>query len=223
VTLDFDRDGVALNDAAVSPDVLHKLAGEFEDAGVRVGARPFALSPTIQELLAPSGILTQLAGQRAGNPARPVRALAFDKTPDANWHLPWHQDRVIAVKARVDVAGFGNWTVKNGQHHVEAPARLLAMMLNLRLHIDDCDAANGALKVLPGTHHLGRLSDAEVKATATSGQPVICAVKAGGVLAMRALTIHASDASTTPRRRRVLHVDYCWGSLPRELEWALEV
>jgi hypothetical protein len=156
VALDFARDGVAISDAVVGADILGKLADEFEEAGVRIGARPFALSPVIRELLAPSGVLTLLAGQWASGPARPVRVLAFDKTPDANWHLPWHQDRVIAVKERADVPGFGNWTIKNGQHHVEAPAGLLAMMFNLRLHIDDCDAANGALKVVPGSHRHGR-------------------------------------------------------------------
>jgi ectoine hydroxylase-related dioxygenase (phytanoyl-CoA dioxygenase family) len=177
----------------------------------------------IRELLAPSGILTLLARQWAGRPARPVRVLAFDKTPDANWHLPWHQDRVIAVKERADVPGFGNWTVKNGQHHVEAPADLLATMFNLRLHIDDCDATNGALKVVPGSHERGRLTDAEVRDTARQGRAITCPVAAGGILAMKALTIHASDASSTPRRRRVLHVDYCAGELPKALDWALEV
>jgi ectoine hydroxylase-related dioxygenase (phytanoyl-CoA dioxygenase family) len=202
-----------------SAPIFFASLGSIREAGVRIGARPFALSPVIRELLAPSSILTLLAGQWADGPARPVRVLAFD----ANWHLPWHQDRVIAVKERIDVPGFGNWTVKNGQHHVEAPADLLATMFNLRLHIDDCDAANGALKVVPGSHRHGRLTDAEVRNTALKGPAVTCLVAAGGVLAMKALTIHASDASSTPRRRRVLHVDYCSGELPKELDWALEI
>lgn len=119
--------------------------------------------------------------------------------------------------------GFGNWTVKNGQHHVEAPAELLATMFNLRLHVDDCDAANGALKVVPGSHRHGRLTDGEVREAAVKGPAVTCSVAAGGVLAMKALTIHASDASSAPRRRRVLHVDYCAGKLPKELDWALAI
>ena len=36
-----------------------------------------------------------------------VRAILFDKTGDANWTVPWHQDRSIAVATRIDVAGFG--------------------------------------------------------------------------------------------------------------------
>lgn len=221
--LDFERDGVALRESAVGADILRELADEFEATGVRVGARPFALSPTIKELIGPEGALGQRARELAGIAARPVRVLAFDKTPDANWHLPWHQDRVIAVKTRVDLDGFGTWTVKGGQPHVEAPVSLLETMFNLRLHLDDCDAGNGALKVLLGTHRLGRLNDAQVKQAAATGRATLCTVKAGGLLAMKALALHASDATTSPRRRRVLHVDYCWGGLPKELDWALEI
>lgn len=220
--LDFERDGVAVSEAVVGTDILRKLADEFEEAGVRIGARPFDLSPTIRALVEPEGILTRQARALAGQNSRPVRVLAFDKTPLANWHLPWHQDRVIAVKKRADLAGFGTWTIKNGQHHVEAPARLLEKMFNLRLHIDDCDATNGALKVVPGTHRLGRLNDGQVREVAAKRMAATCAVLAGEVLAMKALTIHASDASSSPRRRRVLHVDYCFGELPKELAWALE-
>lgn len=220
--LDFGRDGVAIREAVVGVDILQQLAEELDEAGIRVGARPFALSPAIKALVEPQGILTRLAAECDGSFARPVRVLTFDKTPEANWHLPWHQDRVIAVKTRTDLPGFGTWTIKNGQHHVEAPASLLATMFNLRLHIDDCDAANGALKVAPGSHRLGRLSDTEVRKAAGHGPITICAVPAGGVLAMRALTVHASDASSSPRRRRVLHVDYCCGRLPEGLDWALE-
>ena len=220
--LDFERDGVALFDAAVGADILKGLADEFDTAGVRIGARPFDLSPVVKALIGPNGVLGKRARELTSASPRPVRVLAFDKTPAANWHLPWHQDRVIAVKQRVDLDGFGTWTVKGGQPHVEAPASLLERMFNLRLHVDDCDAGNGALKVLPGTHRLGRLSDAEVKDAAVRGQATLCVVKAGGILAMKALALHASDASTSARRRRVLHVDYCWGDLPKELEWALD-
>ncbi|WP_119272728.1 phytanoyl-CoA dioxygenase family protein [Taklimakanibacter deserti] len=221
--LDYERDGVALSPGVVGVDILEKLAEEFDEAGVRVGARPFALSPVIRQLVMPEGILTRKAKEWACADARPVRVLAFDKRPEANWHLPWHQDRVIAVKRRIDLADYGNWTVKNGQPHVEAPARLLETMFNLRLHIDDCDAENGALKVIRGSHRLGRLSDAQVREAAARGPAMICAAPAGGILAMKALTLHASDASKSPRRRRVLHVDYCFGKLPDGLDWALDV
>jgi hypothetical protein len=36
----------------------------------------------------------------------PVRAILFDKITSANWTVPWHQDRSIAVRKRIDVPGF---------------------------------------------------------------------------------------------------------------------
>ena len=45
---------------------------------------------------------------------RPVRVLYFDKNPDANWAVPWHQDRTIAVAQRIDVPGYDMWSVKAG-------------------------------------------------------------------------------------------------------------
>lgn len=43
----FERDGVALSENAVGADIIAILAEEFDATGVRVGARPFDLSPTI--------------------------------------------------------------------------------------------------------------------------------------------------------------------------------
>ena len=61
MTLDFERDGVVVSAVVVGTDILQKLADEFEQEGVRVGARPFALSPTIRELVEPEGLLTRHA------------------------------------------------------------------------------------------------------------------------------------------------------------------
>ena len=56
------------------------------------------------------------------------------------------------------MAEFGPWSVKDGVPHVQAPAEYLEQMLAVRLHLDDADEENGALRVLVGSHRLGRLS-----------------------------------------------------------------
>src|SRR5690606_15740343 len=43
-----------------------------------------------------------------------VRAIFFDKVPDANWSLFWHQDNVIAVRQRLEAPGFSAWSQKAG-------------------------------------------------------------------------------------------------------------
>ena len=88
-------------------------------------------------LLAAAGPIGSRILPLAGDHARPVRATLFDKNPDANWSLAWHQDRTICVRARRDVDGFGPWTVKSGLLHVAPPFDLLERMVTVRIHLDE--------------------------------------------------------------------------------------
>ena len=80
----------------------------------------------------------------------PVRAIFFDKTAESNWRVPWHQDLTIAVAEQIETPGFIAWSLKDGTLHVQPPREILAGRLALRLHLDDCRADNGALKIIPG-------------------------------------------------------------------------
>lgn len=147
------------------------------------------------------------------------RSLLFDKTSAANWNVAWHQDLTIAVRERKDVPGFTAWSVKDGVPHVQPPAEVLARVLAVRLHLDDCGAGNGALRVLPGTHRRGRLSDAEMEALRREVPETVCAARAGDLLLMRPLLLHASSAAAQPHHRRVLQLEFGAGRLPGGLEW----
>jgi ectoine hydroxylase-related dioxygenase (phytanoyl-CoA dioxygenase family) len=156
-----------------------------------------------------------------GQGAIPVRALFFDKTPEANWPVLWHQDLTIAVAARHDQEGWGPWSLKAGIPHVEPPARLLAKMLTIRLHLDDCHADNGPLRVIPGSHALGRLSRERIQAMRQSTEEVTCVAPEGSALLMCPLLLHASSPARTPQHRRVLHIEYAPEDLlPPPLRWA---
>jgi hypothetical protein len=54
-------------------------------------------------------------------------------------------------------------------------------------------------------------------------QATTCLAAAGDVLAMKALTVHASDPASVPAHRRVLHLDFSTADLPPPLEWAVDV
>jgi hypothetical protein len=149
----------------------------------------------------------------------PVRALFFNKTQETNWLVSWHQDLTLAVRARDEVPGFGPWSIKNGIPHVHAPVALLEQMIAVRLHLDDADESNGALRVVPGSHRLGRLSPQHIEEIRAQGNDVVCAATAGDVLLMRPLLLHASSRSTSARPRRVLHIEYAAFSLPSGLDW----
>jgi hypothetical protein len=73
--------------------------------------------------------LASLVRSALGKDAFPVRGTLFDKTPAANWLVPWHQDLTICVKQRLDVAGFGPWTTKARVPHVQPPKAILDAML----------------------------------------------------------------------------------------------
>jgi hypothetical protein len=147
--------------------------------------------------------------------------LFFDKTLSTNWNLPWHQDLTIAVRTRRDVDGFGPWTRKAGIPHVHAPAELLERMVTLRLHLDDCGPQSGPMRVLPGSHTVGKLNPGAVASwSARAGELAVdCIVPAGGVVVMRPLLLHASASGTSEGHRRVIHLEYAAEPLPDGLEW----
>ncbi|MGI9073599.1 MAG: phytanoyl-CoA dioxygenase family protein [Bryobacteraceae bacterium] len=174
--------------------------------------------PTIQ-VLANSEKVRCLAERVLGSDAVPVRGLLFDKTAEANWLVPWHQDLTICVKSRIEVPGYGPWSVKAGVPHVQPPIGVLQKMIAIRIHLDRCDESNGALCVLPGTHLLGRLSAEDIANLRKSIYPVSCDVDRGGALLMKPLLLHASSVSEHPSHRRVIHIEYASCTLEGGLEW----
>lgn len=148
-----------------------------------------------------------------------VRAILFDKTPQANWKVAWHQDLTIAVRERAEAPGFGPWSEKAGVTHVQPPAEVLERMLTVRVHLDDCGLENGPVQVIPGSHAAGRLSPDEVARWREEHAPVPCTSPRGGALVMRPLILHASSPATVPGHRRVVHLEFAADELPHGLEW----
>lgn len=174
--------------------------------------------PSWARTLALSSELQLLAEAVLGPSARPVRANLFIKGEGANWFVPWHQDRVVCVRARAPVDGFSAWTIKGGLHHAHAPMAVLANMVALRLHLDDCPLDAGPLEVVPGSHRqLHPPSDLASQAS-TMGTVVLPA-QAGQVLVMRPLLVHRSKSARSPTGRRILHVEYAASPLPAPLAW----
>ncbi|MFO0865630.1 MAG: phytanoyl-CoA dioxygenase family protein [Gemmataceae bacterium] len=153
-----------------------------------------------------------------GEGAFAVRAVFFDKVPGANWSLFWHQDNIITVAERMDALGFSGWSRKAGVWQVQPPADVLARMLAIRIHLDDCGPANGPLRVLPGTHRHGWIDDS-LDAWKARVPEVVCLAKAGGIVGMCPLTLHASAPADSPCHRRVIHIEYANQDLPGELKW----
>ncbi len=142
------------------------------------------------------------------NPAfTPVRSILFDKTPDENWPVAWHQDLTICVTEKIDCENYGPWSVKDGIPHVQPPVALLNRMVTARIHLDPTGADNGALSIVPGSHLRGKLASEKIPELATESS-ILCECHPGDVLLMSPLILHSSKRSTRPNRRRILHFDY---------------
>jgi ectoine hydroxylase-related dioxygenase (phytanoyl-CoA dioxygenase family) len=210
-----------LSEAAVA-DLISGLSRlDFSSAasrrnGTAYGVRNLLnLSPKVREFAA-SRAVRQISEKVLGKNAKVVRAIYFDKTPEANWKVPWHQDLTVAVRERRETEGFTAWTRKAGIWHAQPPTDILERMLTLRFHLDDADETNGALKVVAGSHKQ-RLSSAAVWEMAKPA--TICEAVRGDVLLMRPLLVHSSSAGTNPRRRRVIHFEVSADDLPGGLSW----
>jgi ectoine hydroxylase-related dioxygenase (phytanoyl-CoA dioxygenase family) len=87
------------------------------------------------------------------------------------------------------------------------------------LHIDDCPPESGALRVVPGSHAIGVLSQAEAEQFRARHEEVVVPAASADALLMKPLILHASSKATSAARRRVLHFVYGPKVLPFGLQW----
>ncbi|RYZ15953.1 MAG: phytanoyl-CoA dioxygenase, partial [Sphingobacteriales bacterium] len=80
------------------------------------------------------------------------KSIYFDKPAGSNWFVAYHQDLTISVDQKIELPGFGPWSVKQDQYAVQPPLDILEDNFTIRIHLDDTDQGNGALKVVPGSH-----------------------------------------------------------------------
>jgi ectoine hydroxylase-related dioxygenase (phytanoyl-CoA dioxygenase family) len=200
---------------AIIPDLLtsadfEPLTATLRDPGTqrsRAGVR-HAMRFSCVSALARDERLLGLAHKILGESAFPFKATLFDKSSTANWLVVWHQDTALPLKQQRDMPEWGPWSTKDGLTYAHAPARALSKILALRVHLDDSTADNGPLRVLPGTHVRGVLTDEAIHDLSIKIPPIDCCVAMGGILAMRPLVVHASSKSRTESPRRVLHIEY---------------
>ena len=193
--------------------LVEALSGGRAGRG-RAGARHLMTHPAVAEV-ANDPRLLRIARRTLGGEAVPYRATLFEKSGRANWLVVWHQDTALPLAARFDSPEWGPWSKKAGILYAHAPGWALSRVLALRIHLDASTAENGPLRVIPGSHAAGVLSDEEVFSIARRQEHVACVVSAGGVLAMRPLLIHSSSKARAGAPRRVLHIEYAdsliWG------------
>lgn len=133
-------DGIQQKGYAIAPDVLaneeiRQLLLKLETAVVhrsRAGIRHLLSHPAVAQI-ANDPRLLGIAQSVLGPDAFPFRATLFDKSPDANWLITWHQDTALPLRQKHEVPGWGPWSLKEGVTYAHAPAGALEQVIALRL------------------------------------------------------------------------------------------
>ena len=149
------------------------------------------LDPAIRELFDDARLVEPMRDAVGREAIAPFTSKLNLKRPREGSEFPWHQD-------------FPYWFVRVGEDARDVVTAIL--------FLDDADAGNGALRVLPGSHHAGpapRDPDDPTKSLADPARldverEVVVDVRAGDVLFFGALLVHRSTANTSDRPRRAL-------------------
>jgi ectoine hydroxylase-related dioxygenase (phytanoyl-CoA dioxygenase family) len=162
--------------------------------------------------------LKNVIGQVFGNDYFVVKSIYFDKPETSNWFVSYHQDLTISVDKKVELENFGPWSVKQNQFAVQPPLAILENIYTIRIHLDDTNKCNGALRVIPKSH-LKKIYRPET-IDWTSETELSCNVVQGGIMIMKPLLLHSSSRTTNNKKRRVIHIEFSNQQLPKQLNWA---
>lgn len=147
-----------------------------------------------------------------------VKSIYFDNPGSSNWFVSYHQDLTISVDRKTETEGYGPWSVKQDQYAVQPPLAILESNFTIRIHLNDTDAENGALRVIPGSHTKGIQRPASINLDEVTEE--ICAVAKGGIMFMHPLLLHASSRTKNNKKRRVIHTEFSKSALAHRLQWA---
>lgn len=207
--------GFSVMDAIYSIDEINKLLYiisevDTSNATFRKSADLFAIRQFLKELpqtieLIFNDKLKAIIKQLLGDDFFVVKSIYFDKPARSNWYVPYHQDLTISVDKKLELDHFSAWTTKQNQFAVQPPIEILENITTIRIHLDDTDEHNGALRVVP-TSHLKQIYRPETIDWERETEEM-CLVKQGGLMLMKPLLLHSSNRTTNNKKRRVLHLE----------------
>lgn len=199
----FAENGVAIVEYALSEDDLAVLAELSPNQVDRMPGQNLTfdvLNRLFHEVPALGALASELGAGQEPNGCRDtmrlVRGIAFNNAAEANWFVPWQQDRSRWQWRRYEVA------------KLETPADALKRMVTLRVYLDDCHDDDGAMEVLLGSHQHGVLRQGEILNLLDAALPRLCLAARGDIVCMRPLIVRRSQRARAPRPRRVLHLEF---------------
>ncbi|HET9280837.1 MAG TPA: hypothetical protein VFR24_02635 [Candidatus Angelobacter sp.] len=103
----IEQNGYAIVPAIFFSEEVQELALKLETADLprsRAGIRHLLSHPAIAQIANDSRLL-RIAQSVLGRDAFPFRATLFDKSPDANWLITWHQDTALPLREKHEIPG----------------------------------------------------------------------------------------------------------------------
>jgi ectoine hydroxylase-related dioxygenase (phytanoyl-CoA dioxygenase family) len=224
----FSKDGYLIIPGIFSAKEINLLLGEIDVAdqslqSFRKQNDLFAIRRFLKEVPSAAGLVFNpkfrnvIAGL-FGEEYFVVKSIYFDKPAQSNWFVAYHQDLTISVEQKIELDGFGPWTSKMNQFAVQPPLPFLHDNFTVRIHLDDTNEKNGALKVISGSHEWGVFRAENINLESMKEE--ICCVPAGGIMIMRPLLLHSSARTIDNRKRRVVHIEFSKSVLPEQLTWS---
>ncbi len=217
---ELDQTGFVIIESVYAPREVDQLLALLQSGGVaeKFGVREFLSDPPAIAEKVFTDRLRGVIAQISPNCSHSIKSIYFDKPPNANWVVNWHQDLTINLSSKRDTPGYKNWRVGPDRTIVQPDIGLLESIFTIRIHLDDCTAHNGALRIIEGSHRRGVIEMNEW-VNNKEGKEIVCEVQRGGVLIMKPLALHASKRAENNARRRVIHVEFTDQQLPPGLEW----
>lgn len=196
---------------------------ETDKSNFRKSSGLFAIRKFLKEIPATKQLifndkLLSVINSLLGQNYSVVKSIYFDKPEKSNWFVAWHQDLSISVNNKANITGYNSWTKKQDQFAVQPPVALLHNIYTIRIHLDDTNEGNGALKILPGSHANGIIRPETIDWNAEN--TAYCNVNAGDIMIMKPLLLHSSDRTVNNKQRRVIHIEFSEIQLPADIEWA---
>ena len=223
----FENGFTVINDI-FSTEQIQEILAKIESADTtnstfRKSNDIFAIRQFLKEIPAIQKIvlgykLRELITELFGQNYFVSKSIYFDKPEQSNWFVAYHQDLTISVDKKLALENFGPWTVKQNQFAVQPPLDFLENNFTIRIHLDNTDENNGALKVIPKSHLKGEYRAEKINwETETES---ICRILKGGIMIMRPLLMHSSSRTTNNTKRRVVHIEFSNKELNNGLNWS---
>jgi len=165
------------------------------------------LYPVVKALLA-SDSIHRILDQYLGEAAFFLRGILFNKRPQRNWPVSWHQDLALVCSNPQHFPQIKTWRKKSELYHHQGHRLALESMLTLRIHIDSARHDNGCLQLIPKSHSQGVLSKQQIQQMKNQNGVQYCEAMAGDILVMNPLIVHASARLQSPQQRRILHLEF---------------